>query len=84
VSPISHKLVQPPAGGAGASPRTLQYPSRKESASVVKVSKLLHMQRNDNFPAKNRPALQITSIRRDESSRSPGYVKEESKEDEIN
>ena len=78
VSPTSYsqKLMEVKAAQpvVTSSPKMLHYPSRKQeqAVAVIKVSKLLNMQRNDNFPAKNRPHLQIASIRR-ESSRSPGH-----------
>ena len=86
VSPTSYsqklmgvKAAQPVVA---SSPKMLHYPSRKQEqpVDVIKVSKLLNMQRNDNSPAKNRPHLQITSIRR-ENSRSPGHLPRDSSYD---
>jgi len=89
VSPSSYsqKLMEVKSAQpvVASSPKMLHYPSRKqEQPAVIKVSKLLHMQRNDNFPAKNRPPLQIPSIRRDDNSRSPGHSPREASYDESN
>ena len=87
VSPSSYsqKLTEVKAAQpvVASSPKMLHYPARKQEqpATVIKVSKLLHMQRNDNFPAKNRPPLQVASIRRD-NSRSPGHSPREVEHDE--
>ena len=93
VSPTSYsqKLMEVKSAQpvVASSPKMLHYPSRKQDQpAVIKVSKLLHMQRNDNFPAKNRPALQISSIRRNEfgnnNSRSLGHSPREASNDESN